>query len=152
MSGPKVPYRNKRVPKWSETDAAQIVYTVRFVDYAMEAIEEWFRHVMRLDWYKMNTELDMGTPFVKIEMDIKSPLTPHDELETCVLVEQLGRSSLVFKVVGRRNGDEISFDSKFVCSMVQKSTMRSISIPQELRQKVEKYMAACASAHKTSDD
>lgn len=144
MKTRSVPYIHKRLPRWSETDAAQIIYTVRFVDYAMEAIEGWFRNVMRLDWYRMNTELDMGTPFVKIDMDIKTPLTPNDELDMCVLVEKMGRSSLTFNVVGKRNGEEISFKSRFVCSMARKSTMQSISIPEQLRQNVNSYMTECA--------
>ena len=85
-----IPYVQKRKPKWCETDGAQIVYTVRFVDYAMDAIEGWFRDVLKVDWFRMNTELDMGTPFVKIDMDIQSPLTPHHELEVRVLVERMG--------------------------------------------------------------
>jgi YbgC/YbaW family acyl-CoA thioester hydrolase len=141
-----VPYVHKRVPKWSETDGAQIVYTARFVDYALDAIEGWFRDVLRVDWFLMNTQLDMGTPFVKIDMDIKSPLTPHDELEVRVLVGRLGRSSFTFDVVGIRNGSQISFESEFVCSMVRKSTMRSISIPDDLRQRAQDYMSACAEA------
>ena len=139
-----IPYVQKRIPKWCETDGAQIVYTVRFVDYAMDAIEGWFRDVLEVDWFRMNTELDMGTPFVKIDMDIQSPLTPHHELEVRVLVERMGRSSLTFNVVGKRNDDQISFESKFVCSMVRKSTMRSINIPQELRQVIDDYIARCA--------
>jgi acyl-CoA thioesterase FadM len=139
-----IPYAQKRVPKWSETDSAQIIYTTRFVDYAMDALEGWFRDVLRVDWFRMNTELDLGTPFVKIEMDIKSPLTPRDELEVRVLVDRMGRSSLSFNVVGVRNGDQTSFESLFVCSMVKKSTMRSISIPDDLRKRIEDYMSACA--------
>lgn len=145
MPADQVPFVHRRVPTWGETDGARIVYTVRFVDYAMDAIEAWFREVMQLDWFRMNTELDMGTPFVRIEMDIKTPLTPHDVLETCVLVEKMGRSSLTFNVVGKRNGEEVSFESRFVCSMVRTSTMTSISIPDPLRQNVYDYMAKCAS-------
>ena len=144
MKTQNIPYVHKRTPLWSETDAAQIIYTVRFVDYAMEAIEGWFRNVMKLDWFRMNTELDMGTPFVKIDMDIKTPLVPYDELEVCVLVEKMGRSSLTFNVIGRRNGEEISFESRFVCSMVRKSTMQSIVIPEEQRENVNNYIQECA--------
>lgn len=144
MKKQSVPYIHRRIPLWSETDAAQIVYTVRFVDYAMEAIEGWFRNVMKLDWFRMNTELDMGTPFVKIDMDIKTPLVPYDELETCVLVEKMGRSSLTFNVIGRRNGEETSFESRFICSMVRKSTMQSIAIPDEQRENVNNYIKECA--------
>ena len=139
-----IPYVQKRKPKWCETDGAQIVYTVRFVDYAMDAIEGWFRDVLKVDWFRMNTELDMGTPFVKIDMDIQSPLTPHHELEVRVLVERMGRSSLTFNVVGKRDDDRVSFESRFICSMVRKSTMRSISIPQELRQTIDDYISDCA--------
>ena len=55
-----IPYTYVRTPRWHETDAAQIIFTVSFVDYAMEALEGWFRDVFCLDWYRMNTELDMG--------------------------------------------------------------------------------------------
>jgi len=141
-----IPYVQKRIPKWSETDSAQIVYTARFVDYAMDAIEGWFRDVLGVDWFLMNTELDMGTPFVKIEMEFKSPLTPHDELEVRVLVDRLGSSSFTFDVVGTRNGNQTSFESTFVCSLVKKSTMKSINIPGDLRQRAEDYVEACSKA------
>jgi YbgC/YbaW family acyl-CoA thioester hydrolase len=141
-----IPYVQKRIPKWSETDSAQIVYTARFVDYAMDAIEGWFRDVLGVDWFLMNTELDMGTPFVKIEMEFKSPLTPHDELEVRVLVDRLGSSSFTFDVVGTRNSNQTSFESTFVCSLVKKSTMKSINIPGDLRQRAEDYVKACSKA------
>lgn len=141
-----IPYVQKRTPKWSETDSAQIVYTARFVDYAMDAIEGWFRDVLGVDWFLMNTELDMGTPFVKIEMEFKSPLTPHDELEVRVLIDRLGSSSFTFDVVGTRNGNQTSFESTFVCSLVKKSTMTSINIPGDLRQRAEDYVEACSKA------
>ena len=139
-----VPYVQKRIPKWSETDAAQIVYTVRFVDYAMDAIEGWFENVLNLGWFQMNTEMDMGTPFVKIEMEMKAPLTPHDQLESRVLVERLGRSSLTFDVQGLRNREKVCFESRLVCAMVRKSTMQSMPVPDDLRQRVDAYMLECA--------
>ena len=45
MPADQVPFVHRRVPTWGETDGARIVYTVRFVDYAMDAIEAWFREV-----------------------------------------------------------------------------------------------------------
>ena len=144
MDADALPYIHRRVPHWGETDGAQIVYTVCFVDYVMEAIEGWWRSVIGLDWYILNTELSLGTPFVKLGMDIKCPLTPKDELEMPVLIEKLGRSSLTFNVVGLRNGNEVSFEARFVSSMVEKPALRSIRIPQEYRSKIEAYMAACA--------
>ena len=66
MKADRIPYIYTRTPSWSETDAAQIIYTVKFVDYAMEAIEYWFRDVFGLDWFTMNTEKDMGTLLLEL--------------------------------------------------------------------------------------
>lgn len=69
-------YIYQKTINWGDTDAAEIVFTGNYLDYSMEAIEGWFREVLKVDWYELNINLNMGTPFVHIEMDIKSMLTP----------------------------------------------------------------------------
>ncbi|HXH03679.1 MAG TPA: thioesterase family protein [Candidatus Competibacteraceae bacterium] len=138
------PYVHPRVIKWGDTDAAHIAYTVRFFDFAMEAIEGWFRNVLGIDWYRLNMDLHMGTPFVQVNMDIMAPLTPRDELRMIVLVEKMGRSSLAFGIRGERTDGVSSFKARFVCSLVDNRAMKSIPIPPEFRARIEHYMEACA--------
>lgn len=134
-----------RVINWSDTDAAQIVYTVRFLDFAMEAIEEWFRTVIGRDWYDMNMNLGIGTPFVKTDIDFRAPLTPRDALYITVLVEYAGYSSIAFNVTGDRGDGLRSFEGRMVCCAVEKKgAMKPVEIPAEWRGHIDRYVARCA--------
>ena len=136
-------YRHHRRPLWGETDSAQIVYTVRFTDYVMEAIEGWFIEVLGTGWYELNMDTGVGTPFVRLEMDIHKPLTPRDELIMPVLIEKLGNASITFRVQGRVEPDTISFDARFVCCMADHRTMKARRIPDNMRQVILDYMDSC---------
>lgn len=138
------PFVYHRVINWSDTDAALIVYTVRFVDFAMEAIEEWFRTVVGLSWYEMNIDLGIGTPFVKVDIDFKAPLTPRNKLKTTVLVERAGKSSITFNVNGERDDGVCSFAGRMVCCAVNTETKKPTEIPAEWRVNIEDYMSRCA--------
>ena len=72
----------------------------------MEAIEAWFRERIGIDWYELNLDRGVGTPFVHASLDFRSPVTPRDTLATTVLLARLGGSSLRFAVAGAR-GDEV---------------------------------------------
>ena len=139
-------YEHRRRPLWSETDPAQIVYTARFTDYVLEAIEGWFSYVVGRNWYELHTDLCLGTPFVRLEMDIQKPLTPKNELIMPVLVEKLGNASLGFYVVGKRDAIDISFTARFVCCMVDSETMKSTRIPDEIRERIQAYIGVCESS------
>lgn len=138
-----VPFVHSRVINWSDTDAARIVYTVRFLDFAMEAIEQWFRTVIGYGWYEMNMDLGVGTPFVKADIDFKAPLTPRHRLHTTVLVERAGRASITFSVSGMRNDGVQSFSGRMVCCAIKTSEMKATDIPPEWRKRIEQYTDLC---------
>lgn len=127
---------HRRRISWGETDAARIAYTARFLDFAMEAIEAWFHDRLGQSFYEFNVDECIGTPFVRVELDFRSPLTPRDVLETEVLLLRLGRSSLHIGVTGRV-GQRLAYEGRLVCAFVDvgSSKMRPIPVP-------EKYLAA----------
>lgn len=139
-----VPVVHRRVINWSDTDAARIVYTVRFLDFAMEAIEQWFRNIVGCGWYEMNMDLGLGTPFVKVDIDFKAPLTPRDKLSITVLVERAGRSSITFNVAGDRDDGVRSFTGRLVCCVVDAAAKTPADIPAEWRARIEDYVSGCA--------
>jgi len=141
-----VPYVHRRRIQWGDTDAAQIVYTVRFFDFIMEAIEGWFWAVVGVDWYRLNLDMNLGTPFVHVDMDFKAPLTPRHDLETIVRVERLGSKSLTFQISGRRSDGTSSFEARFICCMVDNRTMTPVAVPDEMRDRIRGYMDACDDA------
>lgn len=143
---PAVPFVHRRAINWGDTDSAHIVYTGRFLDFALEAIEEWFRTVVGHGWYEMNMDLGIGTPFVKVGIDFKAPLTPRTELRTTVLVLRAGRSSISFNVVGERDDGVCSFTGTLVCCVVATGEMRPMEIPADWRQRIDHYAAHCLEA------
>jgi len=137
------PYVHHRVINWSDTDAAQIVYTVRFLDYVMEAIEGWWRNVVGTDWFEMNVDRNIGTPVVNVNFDFAAPLTPRYELRLTVLVERAGRASITFNVLGDRDDGVRSFTTRLTACAVDNREQKSIEIPPEWRERIEDYMARC---------
>lgn len=136
-------YQHDRVINWADTDAACIVYTGNYLPICLEAIEGWFREVLGIDWFDMNINLGIGTPFVHVEIDISAPLTPQNQLRIQVIVVRLGNKSLSFKLIGLRdpNTNPLTvFVGQFTCCFAHTQTLESISIPDEYRQRIADYL------------
>ncbi len=126
------PYVHAVQIRFGDTDAAQIAYTGRFPQLALDAIDGWFRERLDTDWYRLNVDEQIGTPFVHLSVDMRSPLTPRDVLETTVLVAKAGNASLEFSVAGRV-GARLSFEGRFVCVFVDLATGKPMRIPDRYR-------------------
>jgi acyl-CoA thioesterase FadM len=138
-----VPFVYRRIVRWGDCDIARIIYTTRVFDYGMEALEEWYGKVAGFHWYKANAFTTMGTPFVHVSGDIKSPLVCGDEVLVRVLVTQMGRSSLHYAVDGHRPDGTVAFTSKFVASIIDTTLMKSREIPPGMRARIEEYRRRC---------
>jgi acyl-CoA thioesterase FadM len=136
------PFVHRRRILWGETDAARIAYTARFLDFAMEATEAWFRERLGAGWYELNLDHGVGTPFVHASLDFRSPLTPRDELETTVLLTRVGGSSLRFAATGRADGGRrLVYEGTLVCAFVDPAAMRPIRAPEVFRPALEREAA-----------
>jgi acyl-CoA thioesterase FadM len=143
----EAPYVARHRVRFGESDSARIAYTGQFPIWALEAIEDWFDLWGDHDWYVINVERGFGTPFVRLEMDLKAALRPRDILETTVLIPKAGRSSIVFEVQGRRAADGVlCFVGTFTCVTAATPVVKAIPIPDDLRTRIEAYRTACAQA------
>ena len=142
----QVPFVYQRQIHWGETDAAGIVYTGQFLDFMLEAVECWWREVVGLDWYKMNTELSMGTPMVSTHIDFKAPVYDGDLLDLSVTVEHLGGASIKHFTTGRGPDGSERFEGSLTGAIVNNKIMKAVRIPDDWRQTIEAYQAACKSA------
>lgn len=143
------PYVQTRKVRFGHTDSARIAYTVRFFDYALEAIEGWFEEVLTIDWFRLNTIHEIGTPFVHVDMDIQAPLTVGDAAVLTVLVKEAGRTSLRFAVSAARDDGTPVFRGEWVCVFVDTATMRPIDIPPVLTRRINGYQARCTGSGNT---
>ncbi len=122
--------------RWADCDPARIAYTGRIPEFALEAIDAWWEAHFGDGWYGLNIDHDVGTPFVHLSVDFKSPITPRHELHCAVRLIKLGDASVRFSVVGRQNGI-VCFEGEFVEVFVIASKFQKMSAPAEMRAKLE---------------
>ncbi len=122
---------------WGDCDPAKIVYTGRLPCFALDAINAWWEYRLGGDgWYQLELDRNVGTPFVHMSFDFRSPITPRHRLECDVWPTRLGESSIEFRVDGFQDG-VLCFESRFVCVFTIASKFAKRSAPQEIRDIVE---------------
>ena len=146
MSDRPALFTHHRKIVWADTDPADIAYTGRFPNFALEAIEAWCADRLGFDWFQMHDKLGGGTPFVHMSMDFRASLRAGNALATTVALRRAGRSSLEFSVTGRLADGTVSFEGKFVCVFVDDATHRSRPIPERFAEAVAREVALATEA------
>lgn len=118
---------------WGDCDPAKIVYTGRLPVFALDAINGWWEaHLGGDGWYQLELDRNIGTPFVRLEMDFSSPVTPRHPLICHVWPERLGDSSITFRVDGEQDG-RLCFSSRSVNVFTTADAFTKRSAPEEFR-------------------
>lgn len=140
----ETPYVMRRSVLWGDCDPAEMVYTPRFLDYVAEAVNGWFRDVLEEDWYPIKMRRGMVTPIMHATLDFFERLQPGDDIDLTVLVEEVHRSTMSFRVKARNSEGKDAFSARLVHSIVEYTSFRSVPWPDELRQRATAYRAACS--------
>lgn len=139
VTSPK-PFVYRRIVHWGDTDPARIVFTARFLQYALDGIEVWFEDMFGYDWYALNLDLGIGTPFRFANLDFRAPLTPRHELEIEIGVSHVGNTSIRFDLQGygqKKDGTrELCFTGDVMMVLVTTATLKKRTIPPEFREKL----------------
>lgn len=136
------PFSHQRKIPFGHADMAGIVYTPRFSDYCLEAVEQWLQEVVYIDWYELNKEGVLSVPVLHLALDFKSPLVPGNELSTTVLVSHIGNSSFSLSLKGVKtqgNSRVEVFLANIVLSFLDAKAFKSISIPDGYRRRMLAY-------------
>ena len=138
---PVGPFRHLVTVGWGDCDPARIAYTATIPAWGLSAIEAWFKRCMGVGFYELNLDHGVGTPFVRLDVDIQAPVTPRSQLECLVYVSQIGRSSLAMFVEGRQNGS-LCFNGRFVCSFIDAARRQPIAILANMRASICRFADA----------
>lgn len=135
---------HKRKIQWGDCDPAAIVYTPRFLDYALEAIDAWMGEILGADWYTMNTKLGIGGPQVQATLDFHSPAHGGEVLDLHVTLEKATRSTLAFLVQGRIAKRHI-YTARCITVIIDRKRFKSIPLPPSFRRRVDAILGAKSS-------
>ncbi len=131
---------------WGECDPAQIAYTANIPKWGLLAIEHWYRTVIGYDWYMLNLEFGIGTPFVSLNFDFVAPVKPPEPLEIFVTVAKTGNSSITHQVKGYQAKKQC-FKGETVAVFVNATTMKSIAIPSNIKRCIEQFVSGQNDEH-----
>jgi acyl-CoA thioester hydrolase len=131
----------KRIVEFGDTDMAGIVHFAKFFHY-MEAAEHAFLRSLGISVVMDWEGVPLGLPRVSASCDYLRPLRFADEIDVCVLVRRLGRSSVTygFEVL---KGDEAVARGQITavfCHHVPGTTLEAVEIPGPVRAKLESYL------------
>ena len=130
---------------WGDCDPAGIIYTPRALDFGAETLEAWVRDVMGLTWFKMNTQMGMGMPTVRVEIDYVGVLAVDDECICTLTVTKLGNSSLTTRVTVHDGAGTDYFQVTMISCLVEKKpAFKPIAWPDDVRARIAAFQAACA--------
>ncbi len=124
---------------WGDCDPANIVYTGRLPWFALDAINAWWEAKTGHGWYQMENDDNLGTPFVRIEMDLTSPVTPRHPLRCRVWPNRLGDTSVGFRVEASQD-DKLCFAGNFVSVFTQADAFKKTQPPEKIREIVQAHL------------
>lgn len=126
---------------WGDCDPARIVYTGRLPWFALDAINGWWaEHLGGDGWYQMELDRNVGTPFVRLEMDFFRPVTPRHPLICHVWPTRLGETSIEFRVDGEQDG-VLCFATRTVSVFIEAGAFRKAPPPQDIRDILAPHLA-----------
>ena len=141
------PYRAHLEVQFGDIDQARIVYYPRFIHYFHVAMEQFFRDVVGIDYPQVMNEHRLGHPTVHLEVDFKIPLRYGDFVEIEVLIEKIGRTSVVWNyTVFTRGSDSIHATGRVATVNIDLDDFAKREIPSWLREKLESYVSEASSS------
>ena len=127
----------ERRVSFGDCDPARIAYTGRLPDFVLDAIDAfWEAHLEGDNWFRMNVDLGMGMPFVHLELDFLSPITPRARLMLHVRPQRLGTTSITFEVEAWQSGVRC-FRAQTVSVFVELEGLKKIPVPPRIRAALE---------------
>ncbi|MBL4646782.1 MAG: acyl-CoA thioesterase [Rhizobiales bacterium] len=127
---------------WGDCDPARIAYTGRLPWFALDAINAWWEEHNGGDgWFQLEVDHNIGTPFVRLEMDFKHPVTPRHRLQCHVWPTRLGETSIEFRVDGVQDG-KTCFSTRTISVFITAKEFQKSPPPQNIRDILQRHIPA----------
>jgi acyl-CoA thioester hydrolase len=127
--------------RWADVDAARIIFYGAYIRFFEIAETELFRAV-GMPYGEVFDQLDVWLPRVHLECDFHRVARLDDLLEVSVFVGKFGNRSMRLNFEVRRKGsEELVATAHFVLAAVHQQTFETVSIPEELRERLKEYTA-----------
>lgn len=135
---PDAAWSTMRTVRFGDCDPAGIVYTPQFLDMINGVIEDFFIQRLRIDYQGLIKKDGVGLGYKSVDSDFFLPALMGDRLSFTVLIEHIGRTSIIYSIHCVREITEI-MRCRLVMVTTSLNTNNPITIPVALREALEAY-------------
>ncbi len=115
------------------------MYFPRFLELVNNLTEDWFEQGLGMPFNEFHLVHGYGVPVVNTKVDFLKACRLGERLSLELSIESLGGSSTVLAIRGRVDGEErLRLRRKVM--IVSLEARRAVAIPQELRERMERYL------------
>ncbi|MGY4178095.1 acyl-CoA thioester hydrolase [Bradyrhizobium sp. USDA 4518] len=119
--------------RYSEVDAQAVVFNAHYLTYFDTAITEYFR-ALGYDYLGevARTGIDFHT--VKSVVEYKAPIRFDEDIEVCVRVAKVGRSSINLALaIFAKGSDDLRATGEIIWVATDQKTHQSVAVTEDLR-------------------
>lgn len=135
------PFEKRQLIRFHHCDPAGIVFYPEYLVIIDELIEDWFSVGMGISFSALHATERIGIPAARIEVDFLAPSSIGDVLDLRLYVERIGNKSFTLLVEAGID-DKVRLRAVLVRVVASLDGLRSISIPDSLRSKLQPYLVA----------
>lgn len=137
----------RRTVRWGECDPAGIVYTPRFLDYAVSAYEGFVSLMLGAPLHGAKGALGVDFPARAVTLDFRSPLALEDRFDLTLHVSALRSRSYDLSMTAQRLDAEgrpvaLAFLARLTPVTVDPQTRAAVALPARLRDAIAAYAAS----------
>lgn len=144
MDLPKDAFTVRRKIRFGQSDPAGIVFFPEFFRMFNDLFEDWMRIGLDIDFAAEFRDHQRMFPLLHVEADFKEARMMGQTLDLTLVLTGLGRSSIHYTIIGHDGGLEI-LSADCVTCIASKETQKSVPLPNDMRGKMEDYLAKCRS-------
>jgi len=133
----------RRTVRWGDCDPAGIVYTPRFLEFAVSAYEGFLAQMLGGDLHHAKRVLGVDFPVRGVELDFRAPLAFEERFDMVLQVGQIRTRSFDLHIAARRADDgRPAFRARLSPVIVDLSSRHAVPLPSPLHQRVAAYARA----------
>ena len=127
--------------RFDDVDGAGIVYYPQFFHICHAAFEDFFDTAAPVSYPELVRERRLGFPTVAIESSFSAPLVYGDVAVVELSVERIGKTSVTFGYVIRRQSDgTLCFRASITTVLVRMDSMEPVPLSEEYRAIFERLL------------
>ena len=133
------PFTVRRRIRWGDCDPAGVVYTGRFVEYLLGAVDLFSRHAFGGPRSAFVNGLGVDTPCKGLSLDFHVALAPDDTVDILMEVARIGEHSWDLEATARLPDGRVAFRGRFSPICIHLEPRRKAPIPAALRARLERH-------------